>query len=109
MADLAEIEPNFVVLESSRSIPQFCEFALLLAEDAQVFAGAIELRETTLTPAEAVRLFGRKLRETARRLAPEQAPADFQSSLLNSGRGPKGELELSFRRNRICLTLATTS
>jgi len=71
MADVVEIGPNLIVLESSASAPQFCELALLLAEDAQLFAAAIELRGTALTPADAVRLFGRKLRETARRLAPE--------------------------------------
>ena len=85
MTDLAEIDANFVVLESSRSIPQFCEFALLLAEDAQLFAGAIELWEATLTPAEAVRLFGRKLRETARRLTPEQGCQDCESNRLIPG------------------------
>lgn len=69
MADFAEMNPNLVVLESLRSTPYFSEFALLLAEDAQVFAGAIEPLGGRITPAEAVRLFGKKLRETARRVA----------------------------------------
>ena len=70
-ADFIEIGSNLAVPECSRSISQFCEFALALAEDAQVFAGDVERWGASLTPADAVRLFGKTLRQTARRLAPE--------------------------------------
>ena len=79
MADSAEIDSGLVVLELLRAPFEFCEFALALAEDAQVFAGAIELSGAPLTPADAVRLFGRKLRETARRLAPQSHSPVFQT------------------------------
>ena len=78
-ADFIEIGSNLAVPECSRPISQFCEFALALAEDAQVFAGDVERWGTSLTPAAAVRLFGRRLRQTARRLAPEFDLPIFQT------------------------------
>lgn len=68
-ADFTEISSNLP--ESSRSAPQLRDLALVLAEDAQVFAGQLEVWGASLTPADAVRLFGKKLREKARLLAPE--------------------------------------
>ena len=41
-ADFIEIGSNLAVPECSRSISQLYEFALALAEDAQVFAGDVE-------------------------------------------------------------------
>ena len=66
------------VPECSRSISHLYEFALALAEDAQVFAGDVERWGAGLTPADAVRLFGRKLRQTARRLDPPSDLPIFQ-------------------------------
>ena len=77
MANSTEPDPELIVLELSWSASQFYEFALLVAEDAQIFAGAIELRGATLSPADAVRLFGRKLQDTARRLASGRALSEL--------------------------------
>ena len=82
-ADFIEIGSNLVVPERSRSAPQLYDFALVLAEDAQVFAGDVERWGASLTPADAVRLFGRRLRQTARRLAPEFDLPIFQT--INDG------------------------
>lgn len=53
-----------------KSLSLIHDIALILAEDAQIFAAHIECLEGTLPPADAIRLFAKKLRRIAMDFAP---------------------------------------